>query len=145
MRVGLQEELVLRAGEGHVAQVVLGDLRFGEQGAEAQRAGGVLGAEELVLGDGCLEAGAVVEVAGGFGEEFGDGVDAFGGVAVAGVQVVDGAIAIGDAGVLGASADAFGDGLEGVAGAFGGFPRGDLDVDPAVGGAGGLARAGGGT
>jgi len=60
-----------------------------------------------------------------FSKQFGDGADGFGRVEIARVVVVDGAEAIHDAGVVGVGAGGFGSGLEGVAGALGGFPQAD--------------------
>ncbi len=133
LRSGLQQELVLFAGERRVVQVILGDLALGEQRARAQRAGGVLRAEELVLADGGLEAAAIVQVAAGFGEQLGDSVDGFGRVWVTRIVVINSAKTIHNAGVFGARARGFNGGLEGVARALGCLPwRDGGGVGPAV-------------
>ena len=103
------------AGLGEIAEIVLPDFAFGEQGAEAEAAAGVLSAEEFVLADSVVEVFVVLKDSALFGEQIGDSRDRGVGFGRGGIAVVDGPIGVENAIVLEACALLFGAPLESLA------------------------------
>ncbi len=114
-RIEAQEGLVDGFCLRGLVQVALEDFAFSEQGAEAKAAGGIFVAEKVILADGVVEGLLVLKDAAFFGEQVGDGGDGVIGFGRGGIAVVDGAVGVEDALVLGAGAIVFRAAFEGLA------------------------------
>jgi hypothetical protein len=115
LRIEAEKILIGRFCLVEVGEVALVNFGFGEQGAEAVAAGGILTAEKFILADGIAESFLILKDATFFGEEVGDGGDAGVSFGRCGVAVVDGAIGVEDTIVLKAGALLFGSAFEGFA------------------------------